>query len=248
MNTWQFPRHYNTIGQSICLHTFAKIQLSHHYKLLKILTTYRTTPTCCNHETNATDKSTHTRRSSKPSVPIITFSNWHTNRPNGINYWHLVRKSLTQSRNEQRIKAGKSHPWTIYQISSPPLFAASTAKTDSITLRSTRNKWPPKGTFLQSPQRHTHKHTRARTHTHIHACTHLQTHIRIQTHTHTHTNTHTHIHTRARMQEHTFCIYSLPTTSAQTHKSQVNFKRFQLAPLTQIINTDTPSFIRYHRC
>ena len=126
-------------------------------------------------------------------------------------------------------------------------FAASTANTDSITLR--KYMTTPKGTFLESPQRHTHKHTCARTHTHIHACTHLQTHARIHTHTHTHTQTHTHIHTRARMQEQTFCIYSLPTTSAQTHKSQVNSKRFSISPTdTNYQHRYTISFISYHRC
>ena len=67
----------NTTGQSICLHTFAKIQLSHHYKLLKILTTYRTTPTCCNRQTNSTDKSTHSNKFQNPSVPSTNFPLTH---------------------------------------------------------------------------------------------------------------------------------------------------------------------------
>ena len=137
-------------------------------------------------------------------------------------------------------KSEKPHPRTIYQISSPPPFAAINTKTDSITYHQHTNDH----TKRHIPSIATNIHASIRTHTRVHACTRVQAHARVRTHSHTNTHTYTHAHEYKNKRS----AHSLPTTSAQTHKSQVNFKRFSISPTDTNYQHRYTSFIGYHRC
>ena len=116
---------------------------------------------------------------------------------------------------------------------------------------------PPRRILLLYDQQVMNDHTKrhipsvtTKTHTQTYMSTHAHAHSRVCTppDARTYPHTHTHIHTRARMQEQTFCIYSLPTTYAQTHKSQVNFKRFSISPTDTNCQHRYTIIISYHRC
>ena len=178
---------------------------------------------------------------SKHRYPTL-ISNWHTNRPNGINYWHLEHKPLSQSRNEQRIKAGKSHPWPSIKF--------------LLLLHSPQA--PQRPILLLYDQQEINDHTKRhipsvtiKTHTQTYVRTHAHAHSRVHTppDARTYPDTHTHTYTHARECKNKRSAYTVSRPHLLKHtnlKSTLNV--FQLAPLTQIINTATPSFINYHRC
>ena len=206
MNTWQFPCHYNTIGQLIYLHTFAKYNchiITNFYKFSQLTERHRHVAIV----RQSRMIRPHTRTSLKtPRYPAINF-NWHrqpAERNKLLTSVHNFspRAEMNKESKPESHTRGPSIKFLLL------LLRRKRRKERFYYLRSIMTT--PKATFLQSPQRHTptHKHTCARTHTRSHACTHLLKHTNL--------------------------------------KSTSNV--FQLAPLTQIINTATSLFIIYHRC